>query len=565
MLNNLLDVSELPEGLQTKLRSRCRDTPRFEEIAEIGFEFLEAGPPPQAGVPETLTERVLTFYRDYLEQVADEDREALILRAARHILKRAIHSGQPLLRDTACRAVLKCTMPRIMELCHPSNEDYGAVRVPYHDNGLFANVLQLLDALLLARPGATVLVDWQRKGAEGHFQYGPAGFDLFEHLFEQTDRCHSVAEEPFGRRRERVVEQPKRVNCVFMNMLRGFLWTLPDEDLDRFRRGYKKAMERALIPVDPILEKVDQECSQWPQGARVVGVHKRLDTREVAACQLSQRAPHTSEFIENARAVLATTPPHIPQVIFLASDDAAAVKLFQKAFPRGGKVQLMCRSGVKRSDGGVREDGIDNEVHRRPCEVQDAEDVLIDSLLLSRCEDLICIDSNVAIFAALYNPELRLHAFCNALPDDWEELSCHPRGTVYDTYRVVGGHSVFVSELPSAASELIGAKLYGQLVQATGRMWDGWVELTEGGWMKIAGAGGPGSCGGWTLEYDGAGGQVMRRGLGELLVPAGRPLRRAGREGLAPAVASAIASSQVFYTSGSIRRNHHRRARARRW
>ena len=41
------------------------------------------------------------------------------------------------------------------------------VLVKYHDNGLFANMLQVFDALLLAQPGSTILVDWQRKGSEG--------------------------------------------------------------------------------------------------------------------------------------------------------------------------------------------------------------------------------------------------------------------------------------------------------------------------------------------------------------------------------------------------------------
>ena len=54
-----------------------------------------------------------------------------------------------------------------------------------------------------------MLVDWKRKGSEGngcsshnpslcpvslegHFQYGPEGFDLFGHLFEAGERCRRL-------------------------------------------------------------------------------------------------------------------------------------------------------------------------------------------------------------------------------------------------------------------------------------------------------------------------------------------------------------------------------------
>merc|ERR1712100_49127 len=108
---------------------------------------------------------------------------------------------------------------------------YSAVVATYHDNGLFANVLQVFDALLLAKPGSYVLVDWQRKGTEGHFQYGPKDLDLWSHLFKNTDRCRSLATESRGEAPATAVKIPGRISCVFMNMLRGYVWTIPQEDL----------------------------------------------------------------------------------------------------------------------------------------------------------------------------------------------------------------------------------------------------------------------------------------------------------------------------------------------
>jgi hypothetical protein len=52
-----------------------------------------------------------------------------------------------------------------------------------HDNGFFANFLQVLDALAAAGPAAKVEVDWRLDGAEQHFTYGEAGQDVWAALF----------------------------------------------------------------------------------------------------------------------------------------------------------------------------------------------------------------------------------------------------------------------------------------------------------------------------------------------------------------------------------------------
>lgn len=68
-----------------------------------------------------------------------------------------------------------------------------------------------------------------------------------------------------------------------------------------------------------------------------------------------------------------------------------------------------------------------NEVHRAPCEVTDAQDVLVDALVMgTHCDALVCIDSNVSIFAALSNPKMVLAPITDVLPPD--EL-LEPTGT----------------------------------------------------------------------------------------------------------------------------------------
>eukprot|EP00439_Symbiodinium_sp_Y106_P070576 s3234_g12.t1 len=362
---------------------------------------------------------------------------------------------------------------------------YSAVLAPYHDNGLFANVLQVCDALLLAKPGVPVLVDWKRKGSEGHFQYGPEGFDLFGHLFEAGERCRSASEVPSERSES--LSMPGRINCLFMNMLRGYFWSLPDDALKELRLRYAAAI-RVLQPAQHVQRKLD-DCTSWgeePLEALVVGVHKRLACSEMVACQLSQRAPSCAEFIAKARKILSANEKQ-RKLIFLATDDVKAVEEFEVAFPRDGDVEL-CYRRVKRSPGGVREDGIDNEVHRSPCAEADAEDALIDALALSRCQHLVCVDSNLAIYVALLNPEIQLHALSSILPEGWEEAAERPGEVVHASYEVVFAPMVFVRKGPSTATELLGARKPGEIVYCTGRGFDGWVELEGGGWMLVDGA-----------------------------------------------------------------------------
>lgn len=413
---------------------------------------------------------VWRVYREFLGGVDADRPEAAALVFARHALRSARVSGRPSLGMYACKVVMKTTIPKLLEL-HGSA--HSLVLGPYHDNGLFANVLQLLDLLCLVRADATVLVDWRRKGDEGHFQYGPADFDLFAHLFRQNARLRSRTDaDP-----EALVVHG-RVNPAFLNMLRGYLWTMPPADLAFFRRCYGDAAKdlRPSAHIEQRLEEVG-----WPSG-HVVGVHKRLGTPEAVACQLTQRMPSAKEFIAKARGLLSQVAGR--RAVYLATDDAEAARAFAAAFPPGGDIELIWRPEVKRSEGGVREDGVDNEVHRSPCEVRDAEDCLIDTLCLARCADLVCIDSNLPIFVSLYNPLIRIHALNTLLPEGWEEEARSP-GPLPAAYRVCHHPCVFVRAGPSAATELLGAKKLGEVVSTTGRGFDGWVEIEEGGWMLV--------------------------------------------------------------------------------
>lgn len=492
----------------------------LQELLEYVTPYLEASFESNAEAAEQAEE----LYFTYLFNVTSADREAVFLKACRFALETGSVSEQPLLADTVCKAFLSVTLPRILDLCDARFEnDYDAVLVTYHDNGLFANVLQLLDALLLSKPGVPVLVDWQRSGGEGHFQYGPVGFDLFHHLFASTKRCRNATWQ--DGQRSRLNDFRKRVNILFMNMLRGLIWKVPEKEFQALRNCYHRAMQGALQPSPLMCRKLQEVCDTWPEGARVVGVHKRLGTNEVAACQLAQRNPPPEEYLAMAKMLLQQTPPGVPQVLYLATDEVQTAEAFRKALPPGGKIQLCCREGVKRSRGGVRADGIDNEVHRSPCEAVDAEDAFLDSLCLSKCSDLVCIDSNLSIFVSMLNPQIRVHPMGHAVPPGWEEKASHPTEAVFTSYRVVWSPGIFISALPSTAAEIVGQARYDEVLETTGRFWEGWVELKRGGWARVQG----GKSGCWAMEHFNGYVSMFRVSQGELLVSQGVRFPRSRR------------------------------------
>eukprot|EP00439_Symbiodinium_sp_Y106_P040199 s1451_g4.t3 len=89
-----------------------------------------------------------------------------------------------------------------------------------------------------------------------------------------------------------------------------------------------------------------------------------------------------------------------------------------------------------------------------------------------------------------------------------------------------GANSALADAFPSTAAEIVGEVLFDQIVHATGRFWEGWVELENGGWVRAQG----GRSGCWAMECVENGMVSMRRvSRGELLVPEGERLPRRRR------------------------------------
>ena len=87
--------------------------------------------------------------------------------------------------------------------------------------------------------------------------------------------------------------------------------------------------------------------------------------------------------------------------IFLATDDAEAVDVFKRAFG----CRLIVRDNVQRTTSDAA------EVHFRDWDrlsITDAEDVLVDTMLLAKCDVLVHASSSVSTVASIINPALTL-------------------------------------------------------------------------------------------------------------------------------------------------------------
>ena len=91
----------------------------------------------------------------------------------------------------------------------------------------------------------------------------------------------------------------------------------------------------------------------------------------------------------------------VDHAIFLATDDAEAVGELKRAFGS----RLIVRDNVQRTTFDAAEVHF---AHWDRLSITDAEDVLVDAVLLSKCDVLVHASSSVSTMASIMNPALTL-------------------------------------------------------------------------------------------------------------------------------------------------------------
>ena len=138
-------------------------------------------------------------------------------------------------------------------------------------------------------------------------------------------------------------------------------------------------------------------------GRFCIGIHRRVDNALVADLQSDGKVPSLEMFIRAVEVILSilTKEGISENAIFLATDDAEAVGEFKRAFGS----RLIVRDNVQRTTSDAA------EVHFRDWDrlsITDAEDVLVDTVLLSKCDVLVHASSSVSTVASIMNPALTL-------------------------------------------------------------------------------------------------------------------------------------------------------------
>jgi hypothetical protein len=249
-----------------------------------------------------------------------------------------------------------------------------------------ANLLHALEVLHRVRPDARVHVDWTLTGTERGFRYGQIGENVWTGLFRQL-----------GPRRDGALCADVELDYALWGTGKDYL---SGDALLRHRRRYHRTLtDRVEITNRRVLDAVRDVEHRALRGRFRIGVHRRVDNAMLPSTQRDGVAQSIEQFIASVRR-------HVPSdggpwAVFLATDDANTVPPFREAFgPR-----LVVRERVQRTTSEQA------EVHFRDwsqLSLADAEDVLVDTLLLARCDVLVHASSSVSTMAALMNPVSRL-------------------------------------------------------------------------------------------------------------------------------------------------------------
>ena len=261
----------------------------------------------------------------------------------------------------------------------------------YPEEGLLANFLHVLEVIHRVRPGTRVRVDWTITGTEIAFRYGARGEDVWAGLFRvlgptSTRPAHRAS---------------MRLDFAFWGTGKDHL---SGRQLQKHREAYHSTILNRLEIANPrVLRQVDEICIQHFHGRFCVGVHRRVGNALVANLQANGNIPTPQSIIQSVESLISASKRGgiSDYAVFLATDDADAVAPFRDAF--GSK--LVIRENVQRTTAGQAEVHFGNW---DKLSIRDAEDVLIDTVLLSQCNVMVHASSSVATVAAIMNPGLLL-------------------------------------------------------------------------------------------------------------------------------------------------------------
>jgi len=254
------------------------------------------------------------------------------------------------------------------------------------DAGFFSNfngVVNNLRYRLGRRGNCAVIVDWRVNGIKKEFPYGrPEDGNLWEHYFEPLAFEHFPT---------RTLTVKKFASSRMTGRSAYAMYKLNRH----WRQNYNVLYRRHIRIRSEILERAEEIHRDGMSGRYCAGVHYRNPDHAV---ECLHAIPAPEALVARLRPLL---PANRPWVVFLASDYEPAVKAFQKAFGD----RLLLQPGVQRS--GSLAEGHVHHANGAPS-LALGQEVLLDCLLLARCDLLFHVTSNVATAAGYINPAMRM-------------------------------------------------------------------------------------------------------------------------------------------------------------
>ena len=254
--------------------------------------------------------------------------------------------------------------------------------------GLIANLLHVIEVVHRVRSDASVYVDWKLVGDELGFRYGAVGSDVWSGLFRPIGT--SSWPEAFQ------ADHP--VDYALWGTGKDYLNGNPlQAQRDAYHRTIAKWIE---ISNQTVLARTHRIYAEFFEGRFCIGVHRRVGNAGVANLQKDGKVPSLDTLLTHCNRLLGSAG-NSPAMVFLATDDADAVGVFKKAFGD----RLIVQDNIKRTT------ATKAEVHFSDwgrLSLSDAEDILVDTLLLARCNVLVHASSSVSTMASLLNPSLIL-------------------------------------------------------------------------------------------------------------------------------------------------------------
>lgn len=267
------------------------------------------------------------------------------------------------------------------------------------DSGFFSNfncVMSNLEAQLGRDGCVAALVDWTPHLDGSQFVYGDRqDGNVWLHFFEPL-RFTNVPLKQFD-----VWDYPAtRGRLITGNEAYATYKFNPF-----WRRRYHALFSRHVTVKPYLTGRAEAIFKAHMAGKFCIGVHYR-DPRHSKECP--NPIPPPEVFVERVRAL---QPAGRDIAVFLATDFSPAVAVFQAAFGDA----LVLQPAVSRVDA----QSADQMHHIRiDPSVTLGEEVLVDCLLLARCQVLLHVTSNVATAAGYMNPRLRM-VYCETRAEAW--------------------------------------------------------------------------------------------------------------------------------------------------